>query len=290
MAKRVPGKEEFFETLRYYGKQLSLAGVDLRLNTEASEETLAGFDAVVLATGVLPRNVKIPLASANKASGTCKVNVVSYVDVLRNNAHVGKRVAVIGAGGIGFDVSDFLTHVHGEHEGEAPLPGSIPPMGHSGGPPLPQVNKEAVSAFLKDWGIDTDIKTGGVEKRQKSVPGQAAAAREPSPAARKVYLLQRKKGKIGAGLGKTTGWIHRMVRKHNTALFSHLHYSTYRIHALELCCNCRYDSPLRVAYSTQVMKKRDVEEMDGCKYIEVNDEGLVIERGAGKRSTLEVEW
>ena len=125
MAKRVPGKEEFFETLRYYGKQLSLAGVELRLNTEASEETLAGFDAVVLATGVLPRDVKIPLASANKTSGTCKVNVVSYVDVLRHNAHVGKRVAVIGAGGIGFDVSDFLTHVHGEHEGEPP---SSPPF------------------------------------------------------------------------------------------------------------------------------------------------------------------
>jgi 2,4-dienoyl-CoA reductase (NADPH2) len=234
MAKRVPGKEEFFETLRYYGKQLPLAGVDLRLNTEASEETLAGFDAVVLATGVLPRDVKIPLASANKTSGTCKVNVVSYVDVLRNNAHVGKRVAVIGAGGIGFDVSDFLTHVHGEHEGEAPLPGSNPPMGHSGGPPLPQVNQEAVSAFLKDWGIDTDIKTGGVTKRQKSVPGQAPAVREPSAAARKVYLLQRKKGKIGAGLGKTTGWIHRMVSavRHSTFQFStafclHSCHSTY---------------------------------------------------------------
>ena len=208
MAKRIPGKEEFFETLRYYGKQLALAGVDVRLNTEASQETLNGFDAVVLATGVLPRKVKIPFSAANQASGKCRVNVVSYTDVLRNNAPVGKRVAVIGAGGIGFDVSDFLTHVHEDHhEGEAPVLGSIPPMGQPGGPPLPQVNTAAVSAFLKDWGIDTSISTGGVFKKDKMAPID-----ESIKTARKIFLLQRKKGKIGAGLGKTTGWIHRMVR------------------------------------------------------------------------------
>lgn len=213
MAKRVPGKEEFFETLRYFNKQLSLSGVEVRLNTLADEETLRGFDAVVLATGVLPRVVKIPQAKENH-----RVNVVSYVDVLRNNAPVGKRVAVIGAGGIGFDVSDFLTHVHvdGEHD----VPGAVPHMGHSGGPPLPEVNAAAVSAFLKDWGIDTDIKTGGVFPRVKRDKSAVKAPDAPAPpvyapgesvAARKVYLLQRKKGKIGAGLGKTTGWIHRMV-------------------------------------------------------------------------------
>ena len=213
MAKRVPGKEEFFETLRYFSKQLSLSGVEVRLNTLANEKTLRGFDAVVLATGVLPRVVKIPQGKAD-----CRVNVVSYVDVLRNDAHVGKRVAVIGAGGIGFDVSDFLTHVH--TEGEHVVPGATPPMGHSGGPPLPQVNAPAVSAFLKDWGIDTDIKTGGVfprVKRDKSAakaPNVVAAAvgdLSEISTARKVYLLQRKKGKVGAQLGKTTGWIHRMV-------------------------------------------------------------------------------
>lgn len=212
MAKRIPGKEEFFETLRYYGKQLALAGVDVRLNTEASQETLSGFDAVVLATGVLPRKVKIPFSAANQASGKCRVNVVSYTDVLRNNAPVGKRVAVIGAGGIGFDVSDFLTHVHDEHEGEAPVLGSIPPMGQPGGPPLPQVNTAAVAAFLSDWGIDTSISTGGVFKKDKNAPKDDSVK-----SARKIYLLQRKKGKIGAGLGKTTGWIHRMVGLHTPA-------------------------------------------------------------------------
>ena len=203
---------------RYYGGQLKLSGVEVRLSTEADEMNLRGFDAIVLATGVVPRSVKIP-----QSKPECRVNVVSYVDVLRNNAPVGKRVAVIGAGGIGFDVSDFLTHVH-EEGGEAHAVGSTPPMGHAGGPPLPEVNTAAVSAFLKDWGIDTDIKTGGVFPREKKDrPDKAAdrskakdpsvAAKMPSEdqAARKVYLLQRKKGKIGAGLGKTTGWIHRMV-------------------------------------------------------------------------------
>ena len=214
MAKRVPGKEEFFETLRYYGKQLALSGVDVRLNTEASVEMLAGFDAVVIATGVLPRAVKIPLSSANKASGQCKVNVVSYVDVLRHNAHVGKRVAVIGAGGIGFDVSDFLTHAR---EGDSHVEHRIPSAGQPGGSPLQQVNKVAVAAFLNDWGIDTDITSGGVFKKVK---GATIAATE-SHAARKVYLLQRKKGKIGAGLGKTTGWIHRMVSTSCTGCGNH---------------------------------------------------------------------
>ena len=207
MAKRVPGKEEFFETLRYFGKLLTLSGVDVRLNTVADEKTLSGFDAVVLATGVLPRVVKIPHKT------DCKVNVVSYVDVLRHNAPVGKRVAVIGAGGIGFDVSDFLTHVH--EDDDHVDPGSIPPEGHAGGPPLHKVNTAAVSAFLKDWGIDTDIKTGGVYPRVKKdksdVKPPVAVTPIEGKAARKVYLLQRKKGKIGAGLGKTTGWIHRMV-------------------------------------------------------------------------------
>ena len=207
MAKRVPGKEEFFETLRYFGKLLTLSGVDVRLNTVADEKTLSGFDAVVLATGVLPRVVKIPHKT------DCKVNVVSYVDVLRHNAPVGKRVAVIGAGGIGFDVSDFLTHVHDDEDHVDP--GSIPPEGHAGGPPLHKVNTAAVSAFLKDWGIDTDIKTGGVYPRVKKDKSEVKPLVAVTPiegkAARKVYLLQRKKGKIGAGLGKTTGWIHRMV-------------------------------------------------------------------------------
>eukprot|EP00596_Hydrurales_sp_CCMP1899_P005150 CAMPEP_0119037778 /NCGR_PEP_ID=MMETSP1177-20130426/6280_1 /TAXON_ID=2985 /ORGANISM="Ochromonas sp, Strain CCMP1899" /LENGTH=716 /DNA_ID=CAMNT_0006999457 /DNA_START=272 /DNA_END=2422 /DNA_ORIENTATION=- len=235
MAKRIPGKEEFYETLRYFNKQIALTGVDLKLNTPVTVETLKGYDAVILATGVLPRQVKIPLAS-NIVEGKGRVNVVSYVDVLKNNAFVGERVAVIGAGGIGFDVSDFLTHVHDDKHTEE-------------GGPLPMVDEAAVNAYIKDWGIDTSINTGGVfKKEKKDKTAKISINPDSEKAARKVFLLQRKKGKIGAGLGKTTGWIHRMV-----------------------------------------MKKRGVEEMDGCKYIEVNDQGLVIERGAGKRMTLEVD-
>lgn len=214
MAKKIPGKEEFYETLRYFDKQIALTGVDLKLNTPVTVDTLKGYDAVILATGVLPRAVKIPLA-AGIEEGKCRVNVVSYVDVLKNNAFVGDRVAVIGAGGIGFDVSDFLTHVHDDKHAE-------------GVSPLPMVDEAAVNAYIKDWGIDTSINTGGVFRKEKKDKTEKITIKPESPAARKVFLLQRKKGKIGAGLGKTTGWIHRMV-----------------------------------------MKKRGVEEMDGCNYIEV---------------------
>lgn len=233
MAKLVPGKEEFYETLRYFKKMLQLHGVDVKLSTEASVESLKDFDAVVLATGVLPRRVKIP----NKSTTAGRVNVVSYVDVLRHSAPVGKRVAVIGAGGIGFDVSDFLTHSDDAHH-VRPTEAGVPPA----------VDTEAVEHFLRDWGIDKSIEKGGLlgrpDIRREAPPIPATAA---TPAARKVYLLQRKEGKVGAGLGKTTGWIHRAT-----------------------------------------LKKRAVEEMSGCAYVEVNDSGLVISRG-GKETTLPVD-
>jgi len=108
MAKQVPGKEEFYETIRYFRRMLSLTNVNVKLNTVATAETLKEFDAVVLATGVLPRQVNIP----QKGSGSGKVKILSYVDVLKHRAQVGNKVAVIGAGGIGYDVSDFLTHIH----------------------------------------------------------------------------------------------------------------------------------------------------------------------------------
>ena len=224
MAKLVPGKEEFYETLRYFSGQLKKDGVQVRMGTEATAADLASYDAVVLATGVLPRQVKLP----NKCSAAKKVSVVSYVDVLRHGASVGSRVAVIGAGGIGFDISDFLTHPPGTHT--LPTDAGV----------TPKVDHAAVGHFLKDWGIDTSISHGGLLPPSPSVT-------PPAGAARKVYLLQRKAGKVGAGLGKTTGWIHRTT-----------------------------------------LKKRAVEELSGCSYIEVNDDGLVIERG-GKRQTLAVD-
>jgi len=169
VAKRVPGKEEFFETLRYFKRKLETTGVDLRLNTRVSAgELLAGgFDEVILATGIVPRTPAIP--------GVEHAKVISYLDAILGRKPVGQRVAVIGAGGIGFDVSEFITHAG----------------------PATSLDREA---FWKEWGIDPALHARG---------GVAGVRPQIEPAARQVFLLQRKKSKVGDGLGKTTGWIHR---------------------------------------------------------------------------------
>lgn len=185
MAKLVPGKEEFYETLRYFNKQLQLQNVDVRLNKEVVSSDLTDYDAVVIATGVLPRKVSIPTSP----DSTGKVQVLSYVDVLKGKAQVGSRVAVIGAGGIGFDVADYLTHPH-----PAPVDAATPT---SSNPNADVVDEELVKSFLEEWGIDQSITSGGL--RSKAEKGRE----EHVP--RKIYLLQRKEGKLGSGLGKTTG-------------------------------------------------------------------------------------
>lgn len=169
VAKRVPGKEEFYETLRYFRNKLKSTGVDLRLNTRVDVQTLinAKFDEIILATGIAPRTPAIP--------GVEHAKVLSYLDVLLERKPVGKSVAVIGAGGIGFDVSEYLVQ-----QGAAS-----------------SLDREA---FWKEWGIDTHLQARG---------GVAGIKPEPHAPARQVYLLQRKKSKVGDGLGKTTGWIHR---------------------------------------------------------------------------------
>jgi len=169
VAKRVPGKEEFYETLRYFGRKLQTTGVELCLNTRVDAAQLAagGYDEIILATGIVPRLPAIP--------GIDHAKVLTYLDVLLQRKPVGQRVAVVGAGGIGFDVSEFLVH-----EGVA--------------------TSQDRAAFWKEWGID-----GALEARG----GVAGIKAEPHAPARQVYLLQRKKTKVGDGLGKTTGWIHR---------------------------------------------------------------------------------
>ena len=168
MAKRIPGKEEFHETLRYFEQRLAAGGVQLHLATRADAAALAAaqFDAVLLATGVSARDPKIP--------GQDGANVLSYIDVLLHGKPVGERVAIVGAGGIGFDVAEFLVTAEGRS-----------PTLH-------------LQEWLAEWGVaDPAAVRGGVQRAQPSAP------------VRKVTLLQRKAGKLGKGLGKTTGWIHR---------------------------------------------------------------------------------
>ncbi|MEU9702606.1 NADPH-dependent 2,4-dienoyl-CoA reductase [Streptomyces sp. NPDC047981] len=170
IAKRVPGKEEFDETLRYYRVQLDARGVEVRLNTPVEAGDLEGYDEIVVATGVTPRTPEI--------EGVDHPSVVSYLDVLRDGAPVGERVAILGAGGIGFDVAEYLTD-GGEGASQDP------------------------ETYFKQWGVDTSYEGRG---------GLRAPERPRPP--RQVHLLQRKTSKVGAGLGKTTGWIHRAEMKH----------------------------------------------------------------------------
>ena len=170
LAKQVPGKEEFYETLRYYKRMLEIHNVDVHLNTTVSAEQLKqdDFDHVVVATGITPRTPEI--------EGIDHPSVVSYIDVIRGNCEVGKRVAVMGAGGIGFDVSELIMH-----------------SGVSGA-----LDRDV---FAKEWGIDFENHPRG---------GVTGVKPEIAKADREVYLLQRKSSPVGRGLGKTTGWTHRI--------------------------------------------------------------------------------
>nr|WP_297353199.1 NADPH-dependent 2,4-dienoyl-CoA reductase [uncultured Caldimonas sp.] len=173
MAKVVPGKEEFHEMLRYFRKRVERTGVQLKLGQRVDAPALraGGYDDVIVATGVLPRNPRIP--------GQEHPMVLSYIDVLRHRKPVGRRVAVIGAGGIGFDVAEYLVH-----------------DGHS-----PTLH---LDEWLAEWGVaDPALARGGIEGMRPKL----------APPAREVYLLQRKAGKLGERLGKTTGWIHRTTLK-----------------------------------------------------------------------------
>ncbi|WP_447886656.1 oxidoreductase [Serratia fonticola] len=167
IAKQIPGKEEFHQTLRYFRRQLALNEVELKLGQQVQPQDLADFDEVILACGIVPRMPAI--------AGIEHAKVVNYLDVLRDKKPVGQRVAIIGAGGIGFDVAEYLSQ-HGTSS-------SLDP-----------------AAFNREWGIDSQLeKRGGLSAQGPEVPA--------SP--RQIFLLQRKTSKVGEGLGKTTGWIHR---------------------------------------------------------------------------------
>ncbi len=179
IAKQIPGKEEFYETIRYFGKQLELHNVTVKLNTRVNADDLAkgNFDEVIVATGISPRTPRI--------EGVEHKKVLNYIDVLKLKKPVGKRVAVIGAGGIGFDVSEYLAH-----EGES--------------------TSLNIDAWLKEWGIDKSLEA------RSGIEGIKAEA-HPSP--REIFMFKRSKGKFGGNLGKTTGWIHRSTLKKKKVQF-----------------------------------------------------------------------
>jgi len=185
MAKVIPGKEEFHEMLRYFRRQLALLDVEVHLDTRVDADMLKDgqFDEVIVATGVVPRDPRI--------EGQDRANVLSYIDVLRGNAPVGGRVAIVGAGGIGFDVAEYLLG-----DGESPT-----------------LN---LDEWLGEWGVvDPERARGGIAVERKP----------PAPPAREITLLQRKPGKLGASLGKTTGWIHRATLKmKNVRMLGNINY------------------------------------------------------------------
>ncbi len=171
VAKQIPGKEEFWGLVDWYEAMIAELGIEVQLNTEATADSLAGYDDAIIATGIVPRDPGIP--------GQDRPEVLSYLDVLRDKKPVGEKVAVIGAGGIGFDVSEFLVH-----EGES-LTENLP-------------------AWMVEWGVTDPTEHRG---------GLAPEGPQPHPAARQVTLMQRKAKALGKGLGKTTGWIHRAALK-----------------------------------------------------------------------------
>ncbi|WP_345342603.1 NADPH-dependent 2,4-dienoyl-CoA reductase [Rhodococcus olei] len=211
IARRIPGKEEFAETVRYYTRSLEVAGVKVHLNTRVDAATLVdgGYDEVVLATGVTPR---IPAID-----GIDHPSVLSYADLVRDGRPVGSTVAVIGAGGIGVDVSEYLTHAHS-----------------------PALD---LAEWNREWGVTHD----------ESAPG-ALTAPVVSPSPRQVYLLQRKTTPIGAGLGKTSGWVHRAsLKKKGVQQISGVNYERIDDDGLHISFGEKRERPRTIAVDNVVI-------------------------------------
>ena len=210
MARVIPGKEEFDGLVDWYARMLEVHGVTLRLGRAVGAADLDGFDEVIVATGVTPRDPGIP--------GQDAPNVVSYIDVLRGAAPVGARVAIVGAGGIGFDVAEFLVHA-----GESPT--------------------ENLALWRAEWGVGDPAETRG-----------GLAEPHPEPPARKVTLLQRKAEKPGKRLGKTTGWIHRMsLRMKDVEMVSGVNYERIDAEGVHVSFGAARERPRLIAADTVVL-------------------------------------
>jgi 2,4-dienoyl-CoA reductase (NADPH2) len=211
MAKQVPGKEEFWGLVDYYRTMVAKAGITLQLGTAATVDTLARFDEIIIATGVAPRDPAIP--------GQDGPNVLSYIDVLRGKAHVGDKVVIIGAGGIGFDVAEYLV------TGESPT--------------------ENLSGWLQEWGVGDPTDTRG---------GLRPEGPMPEPPTRQVTLLQRKSEKLGKRLGKTTGWIHRAgLRMKNVQMIGGVNYDKIDAAGLHVSEGAAHDNRRLIAADTIVL-------------------------------------
>ena len=261
LAKKIPGKEEFHTTLRYFRTRLAKLGVEVRLATEATVDGLVAEapDAVVIATGIRPRTPHLP--------GVDHPKVVSYVDVLARGAQVGRRVAIVGAGGIGFDVAEYLTHDDGH------------------------AASVDVEAFAREWGIDLELAhPGGVIGGH----GQASSTR------REVWLLQRKASKPGEGLGKTTGWIHRtQLRRRGVQMIGGVAYERVddaglhvrigeqpKLLPVDTVVICAGQEPLRELESPLRARGLEIHRIGGADVAAELDAKRAIEQGARVAAAL----
>ena len=260
MAKQIPGKEEFHETIRYYKNQLELHNVELILNKRVSRNDLeqSDFEEIIIATGITPRTPNIKGINHRK--------VVSYLDVLKHKKQVGKRVAVIGAGGIGFDVSEFLLH-----QGDS--------------------SSLDIDTWLAEWGIDKDIEArGGIAGVQPSFPS----------ATREIFMFKRSKGKFGGNLGKTTGWIHRAnLKKQNVQFINEvqytkiddqgLHYSKgeeSKILEVDNVIICAGQTPLKELYTALESSGKSIHIIGGADIADELDAKRAIDQGCRLAASL----
>ena len=260
MAKQIPGKEEFHETIRYYKNQLELHNVELILNKRVSRNDLeqSDFEEIIIATGITPRTPNIKGINHRK--------VVSYLDVLKHKKQVGERVAVIGAGGIGFDVSEFLLH-----QGDS--------------------SSLDIDTWLAEWGIDKDIEArGGIAGVQPSYPS----------ATREIFMFKRSKGKFGGNLGKTTGWIHRAnLKKQNVQFINEvqytkiddqgLHYSKgeeSKILEVDNVIICAGQTPLKELYTALESSGKSIHIIGGADIADELDAKRAIDQGCRLAASL----
>ncbi len=248
LAKQVPGKEEFHGLVDWYDHMVAKRGVDLQLNTEVTATDLAAYDEVILATGVLPRDPAIP--------GQDGPNVVSYLDVLSGHAQVGQRVAIIGAGGIGFDVAEYLAH-HG-----------VSPT-------------EDIAVWNAEWGVgDPQMHRGGL----------APEGPQPAAPARQITLLQRKAEKLGKRLGKTTGWIHRAsLQMKAIKMIGGVNYERIDSQGLHISYGENHDRPEVIAVDTIVLCAGQVPERSLADAVKAQGQTPHIIGGADVAAELDAK-